>query len=136
MKKIIFVLAAIAITVGAYAQTDSTNRKMSPREPVNNHHQSMQNNPVNASHPDGVLMQNGKLMRVQNGKMTILHDNDMTMSNGTRIMSDGYYIQKDGTKLMIKEGQHMDMAGNLIFLKTNKDKNMYLVPDSIKNKKF
>ena len=72
-------------------------------------------------------------MMVKNGQMTSL-DHDMTMSNGTKIKSDGTCIKKDGTKKMMKEGQHMDMSGNMIPMKTNKDKNMYLVPDSTKKK--
>jgi len=81
------------------------------------------------------MMQNGKMMQVKNGQMTSL-DNDMTMSNGTKIMRDGTCIKKDGTKKKMKEGQHMDMSGNMISMKTIKDKNMYLVPDSTKKKKY
>jgi len=135
MKKLILVFVAIAITAGAYAQDGSTNRKMSPQDLNNTQKQNLQNNPVDKSHPDGVMMQNGKMMMVKNGQMTSL-DHDMTMSNGTKIKSDGTCIKKDGTKKMMKEGQHMDMSGNMIPMKTNKDKNMYLVPDSTKKKKY
>src|SRR5665647_1828043 len=133
MKKLILVFIAIAITAGAYAQAGSTNRKMSPQDLNNTQKQNLQNNPVDKPHPDGVMMQNGKMMMVKNGQMTSL-DHDMTMSNGTKIKSDGTCIKKDGTKKMMKEGQHMDMSGNMIPMKTNKDKNMYLVPDSTKKK--
>jgi hypothetical protein len=60
------------------------------------------------------MMQNGKMMMVKNGQMTVL-DDDMTMSNGTKLMSDGTYINKDGKKLKLKEGQ-------LIIHNLNKDK--------------
>lgn len=133
MKKLILVFVAIAITVGAYAQTGSTNDKMSPRDMNNNQNQNVQNKPVNKSHPDGIMMQNGKMMQVKNGQMTSI-DHDMTLSNGTKIMSDGTCVKKDGTKMTMKEGQHLDMSGNMIPMKTNKDKNMYLVPDSTKKK--
>ena len=135
MKKLILVFVAIAITAGAYAQDGSTNRKMSPQDLNNTQKQNLQNNPVDKPNPDGVMMQNGKMMMVKNGQMTSL-DHDMTMSNGTKIKSDGTCIKKDGTKKMMKEGQHMDMSGNMIPMKTNKDKNMYLVPDSTKKKKY
>jgi hypothetical protein len=36
MKKLILVFTAIAITAGSYAQIDSTDRKMSPRDLNNN----------------------------------------------------------------------------------------------------
>jgi hypothetical protein len=58
----------------------------------------------------------------------------MTMNNGTKVMSDGTCITKDGTKTKMKDGQHMDMEGNLVPVNTNKDKNMYLVPDTTRNR--
>lgn len=141
MKKVIVVFAAIAITAGAYAQADTASKKKSSpydanygmnqnRDMNNDQNQNVQNNPVDKTHPDGVMMQNGKMMKVSNGQMTSLQENDMTLSNGTKIMSDGTCIKKDGSKVMMKEGQHMDMSGNMTPMKTNKDKNMYLVPDS------
>ncbi|MFO7369034.1 MAG: DUF6799 domain-containing protein [Bacteroidales bacterium] len=132
MKKLIIVFAAIAIATCAYTQTDSTDRKMSLVNMNNNQNQNLLNNPVGISLPDGVTMQNGKMMMVKNGQTTIL-DHDMTMSNGTKVMSDGTCIKKDGTKLMMKEGQHVDMSGNMMPIKTNKDKDMNIVPDSTKN---
>lgn len=135
MKKLILVFVAIAITAGAYAQAGSVNVKTSPQDLKNTQNQNMQNSPVDKSHPDGVMMQNGKMMVVKSGKMTSL-DRDMAMTNGTKIMSDGTYIKKDGTKVTLKEGQHLDMSGNMISKKTNKDENMYLVPDSTKKKKY
>ena len=146
MKKLILVFAVIAITAGAYAQTDSTSIKVSQPDinntdedinqdwDVNNgQNQTVHNNPIDKSNPDGVMMQNGKTMMVKNGKMTIL-DHEMTMSNGTKITSDGNYIKKDGTKKMMKEGQHIDNSGNITTIKTNKDKELQLVPDSTMNK--
>lgn len=135
MKKLILIFAAIAITAGAYAQAGSAIRIMSPRDRYNSQKEDLQNKPIEKSHPDGVIMQNGKMMKVQNGKMTNL-DNDITMSNGTKVMSDGTYIKKDGTKMTLKEGQHIDMQGKIIFIKTDKDKNMHHVPDSTRNKDF
>lgn len=129
MKKLIVVFVTIAITAGAYAQTDTTNKKVSPRDNNINQKQTMQNNTIEKSNTDGVVMLNGKMMKMKNGQSTIL-DQEMTMSNGTKIASDGTYITKDGTKMTLKEGQRMDMAGNMI--PKDKDKNMYLVPDSIK----
>ena len=58
----------------------------------------------------------------------------MTLSNGTKIRNDGTCTKKDGTTVMMKEGQHMDMSGNMNPMKTNKDKNMYLVPETTRRK--
>jgi hypothetical protein len=51
-------------------------------------------------------------------------------------MSDGTCIKKDGTKITMKNGQHMDMSGNLIPMQIDRDRNMYLVPGSIMRKDF
>ncbi len=110
------------------------NMQSNPQDLNNNPNQNAQKHPVDKSHPDGIMMQNGKLVRVKNGQITIFQDNEVTLSNGTKVMKDGTYIKKDGTKLTLKEGQHLDMSGNLIPMKTDKDKNMYLVPDSTRNK--
>jgi len=144
MKKLILVFSAIVITAGVFAQTDSTNRKMRPadinntddglnpnRDMNNNQNRNIQNNSDNNSHVDGVMMQDEKMMMVKNGQLSVL-DHEMTMRNGTKILSDGTYIKKDGTKMVMKEGQHIDMSGNLIPMKTNHDKDIYLVPDSTK----
>lgn len=101
---------------------------------MNNYqNQNLQNNPLGKTHPDGVIMRNGKIMKVEKGEMTIL-DKDMTMSNGTKLMSDGSYTKKDGSKRTFKEGQHIDMEGNMVTTKTNQEKNMYLVPDTTRNR--
>lgn len=107
---------------------------LSQNQAVNNYQQpKVQNSTVQKSHPDGVMMLNGKMMMVKNGKSSIL-DHNMTMSNGTKIMMDGSYNKKGGTKMMLKEGQHINMSGQMIPMKTNKAKVMYLVNDSTKKK--
>jgi hypothetical protein len=136
MKKLILVFVAIAITAGVYAQADSTNRKMSPRDMNSTKNQNMQHNSMDKSHADGVMMKDGKLMKVKDGKTSMFEENEMTLSNGTRIMKDGTCIKKDGTKITLKDGQHMDMSGNLISNKPDKDNNMYLVPDSTRKKNY
>ncbi|MCX6273859.1 MAG: hypothetical protein NTV09_01460 [Bacteroidetes bacterium] len=87
------------------------------------------------NHSDGYMMQNGKMMIVKDGKMTRM-ENDITLANGTTIMSNGNYMKKGGTKVMLKEGEHIDLSGKMPSMKTNKDKNMYLVPDSTGKKEY
>ena len=142
MKKVIFVSVALCFSMCLFAQTDSTNKKM---QHINNGKNQMTREgnyqTANKSFADGVMMKNGKLMMVKNGKMTLM-DHEMSMSNGTKVMSNGTIMKKDGTKMMMKEGQHMNMAGNfrnpqtkkVITKKTtvketnnNKKKDMYLM---------
>ena len=130
MKKFILVFAALAFTAGHYAHADSAYKQMSPPNMNKTQDQPMHKDSFEKSIPNGVMMHNGEIKRVSNGGMTTLH-HEMTMTNGTTIMTDGTYNKRDGTKNMLKEGQHIDMEGNLTFIKTKKDRDMYLVPDSI-----
>lgn len=116
MKKLILVFVAIAIAAGAYAQIDSTSR-------IVNNNPDMRYLPADKSLPDGVVMQNGVVMKVEDGKMTILEE-DMTLSNGTKITSDGTWTKSDGTEKMLEEGQHIDMSGNLTTIDDHKGHGM------------
>ncbi len=69
------------------------------------------------SHPDGYMLQNGKMIMVKDGAMKMM-EKDVTLKNGTIIMSNGYFMKKDGTKMMMKEGQHIDLFGKMIPMKS------------------
>lgn len=144
MNKILLTLTAIAITACSYAQVDSAQNKMNPpqnnrnddgmiqnRDLNNNQIQNEQRNPADMSHPDGVMMQDGKMVMVKAGRMVSLN-HEMTMDNGIVVMSNGSYMKKGGTKMMFKEGEHMDMSGNMIPMKGTKK--MDIMPDSTNNK--
>jgi hypothetical protein len=62
---------------------------------------------------DGVLMKEGKLMMVTNGNITLMV-NDHTMPNGTVIKTNGIIMDKNNTFINMKNGDQMDMEGNLI----------------------
>jgi hypothetical protein len=105
MKKLIFVCAAIALSFASFAQTDTTMKKMD-HDKMMNHHQ------MDMSKTDGCMMMNGKMMMIKDGKMSAMKK-QMTMSNGTKCMVDGMCVKKDGTKMTMKDGDHMDMSGNI-----------------------
>ncbi|CAM4135074.1 DUF6799 domain-containing protein [Flavobacterium sinopsychrotolerans] len=148
MKKVIFISVAFCFSMCLFAQKDSTKNKMN-HDDTNRHKMTkgINGQTTYTSFPDGVMMKNGKLMMVKQGKRTML-DHEMAMGNGTKVMPDGTVMKKDGTKMMMKEGQHMDMAGHTRNTKTkkiisrkttiketttNKKKDMYLLPnDKIK----
>lgn len=142
MKKVIFISVALCFSMCLFAQTDLTNKKM---QDIDDKKRQMTREgnyqTVSKSFPDGVMMKNGKLMMVKNGKKSLM-DHEMSMNNGTKVLSNGMIMKKDGTKMMMKEGQYMNMAGNLrdpetkkvITKKTttketnnNKKKDMYLM---------
>ncbi len=59
-----------------------------------------------------VEMKDGKMMVITDGK-TMPMTTEMTMNNGTKFMKNGEFITKDGKKMKMKEGDKMDMSGNL-----------------------
>ena len=144
MNKIILTLTAVAMTACSYAQMDSAQNKMNPTQNNRNddgmmknrdlNNNQIQNEPKNAadmSHPDGVMMQDGKMIIIKDGRMVTLK-NDMTLDNGMVVMSNGSYMKKGGTKMMFKEVEHMDMSGKMIPM--NNSRNMNGMPDSTNNK--
>ena len=64
----------------------------------------------NAMSNDGVMMKDGKMMVLKDGK-TMPMTKEMTMSDGTKVMPDGSVMKKDGTKMMMKDGDGMNMSG-------------------------
>jgi hypothetical protein len=140
MKTLFLVCMAFLFSICSFAQSDTTGNKMNRNRNMNTlqhdrNNKNVKKSPTDQSRnnlqQDGLMMQNGKMMRTQNGKTTVM-DKEMTLDNGTRIMSDGTVIKKDGTRMKMKNGEHMDMSGNM--MRSGKNKNMYLVPDSSKNK--
>ncbi len=105
MKILFFLCLALVATVSSFAQTDTTKKKM-------DHSKMMNHDQMDMSKTDGCMMMNGKMMMIKDGKMSPM-TNPMTMSNGTKMLVDGTCVKKDGTKMKMKEGDHMDMSGNM-----------------------
>jgi hypothetical protein len=64
----------------------------------------------------------------KDGKVTVMHDgsalkSDATLDNGTTIKTDGTVIKKDGSKVMLKEGECVNMDGKIVMEK-HKNKGM------------
>jgi len=68
---------------------------------------------LRAADMDGVMMQDGKMMIMKDGKAAGPMENSMTMSNGTMVMGDGTVKMKDGTQAHMKDGQMM-MDGHMM----------------------
>ncbi len=129
MKKVILVISAFVISIGAYAQTDSLNKKMSPTDnrtqdgriqDTRTQQSTDMNKSNNAgdqrmqdNHPDGYMMENGRMVQYKGGKATQLESTG-TLANGTKIMSDGTYTTSDGRKMTLKNGEHLGMDGKMV----------------------
>lgn len=61
---------------------------------------------------DCCMMKDGKMMHIKSGKMEVL-ERDMIMKNGTKCMANGECITREGEKMMMKEGECVDMLGRI-----------------------
>lgn len=104
MKKLIFVFVSIAFSFASFAQTDT--KEKVDHDKMTNHDQ------MDMSKVNGYMMMDGKMMMIKDGKMSRMKK-AMKIGNGTKMMVDGTCVKKDGTKMTMKEGDHMDMAGNM-----------------------
>lgn len=59
-------------------------------------------------HGDHVLMRDGKIILMRNGEEMPMEE-EMTMSDGTRVMPNGQVITSDGTARMMREGETLTM---------------------------
>lgn len=59
---------------------------------------------------DCCMMKDGKMMCMKAGK-TMPMEMEMTMKNGTKVMTDGECVDKAGKKIMLKEGEMIDSDG-------------------------
>ena len=69
---------------------------------------------VVAAEKDAVMMKNGKMVRMQDGKEIARLDRELTLSNGTKVMMNGKMMTKDGKEMQLQEGQVMMLDGKLI----------------------
>lgn len=70
--------------------------------------------PAMAVEKDGVMMKDGKMVRLQDGKDIGRMDRETVMTNGTKVMMNGKMVMKDGKEGKLQEGQSMMMDGKLI----------------------
>lgn len=101
MKKIFFIIALCFMGYGAFAQTDNRTTTPDPNAPAQTYR-----------HPNGYVLKDGRMMMVKDGNMTLIQK-DMTLSNGTVIMPNGYYMEKGKAKMMLKDGQYIATDGSL-----------------------
>ena len=74
---------------------------------------------VVAAEKDGVMMKNGKMTMMQDGKEVTRMARETTLSDGTRVMMNGKMVTKDGKEVQMKEGQTVMMDGKM--MGTDKD---------------
>jgi hypothetical protein len=145
MKKLILVLSTVIVSLSSFANAsvdnvmsqdttkmnqDTMNRsrnggKMGKMDrdmnngSMNEQKMGGKNGKMNGMHSDGIMMKDGKVMITQNGK-TMPLENETTLENGTRVMTDGTYMDKNGNSMKMKNGDHIMMSGKMSSMKKPK----------------
>jgi hypothetical protein len=70
--------------------------------------------PVMAVEKDGVMMKDGKMWRMQDGKEIGRMDRETTLSNGSKVAMNGKIMMKDGKEMQLQEGQVMMLDGKMM----------------------
>ncbi len=102
MKILSLLIIAFAISFTASAQNS-----MDTTHHTRTHHYTK----TNMNH-ERYVMKNGKLMSDMNGTKTDV-TNDVTLSNGTTITTDGKVTWKNGKTETLKNGEMVDMNGKI-----------------------
>lgn len=79
------------------------------------------NSKMQGSTSDGLMMKDGKMWVTKNGK-TMPMNAEVTLDNGIRVMTDGTYMDKNGTTMRLKNGESIGMNGKMMPMKKNKMK--------------
>jgi uncharacterized protein DUF6799 len=70
--------------------------------------------PVMAVEKDGVMMKDGKMWRLQDGKEIGRMDRETTLFNGTKVAMNGRMMMKDGKEMQLQEGQIIMLDGKMM----------------------
>jgi hypothetical protein len=70
--------------------------------------------PAMAVEKDGVMMKEGKMWRLQDGKEIGRMDRETILTNGAKVMMNGKMLMKDGKEMQIQEGQIVMLDGKMM----------------------
>ena len=70
--------------------------------------------PLFADDMQGVVMKDGKMMAMADGKATGPMQKDMTTTDGQKVMTDGTIKKPDGTTSHMQDGQMMTKDGKMM----------------------
>lgn len=104
--KYLFVLIAVlSITLAACTQSVTTTQKSG----------AMMDKEANEMTEIGFEMKDGKMIMVdEKSKTTVPMGKDAVLNDGTKVMTDGKVIRKDGTTFTLKEGESIWMDGTFM----------------------
>lgn len=100
MKNLILTaVLAVAFSFGAFAQTTTPARDTIPTE-------------QKSQKKDMYVMKDSKMWAIKQGQKTEMAQ-EVTLSNGTQVHTDGTVKTSDGETIQLKEGQYIDVDGNI-----------------------
>ncbi len=120
MKKIILLIWAVFLFLDFNAQTDTARNKIQNTENQSHTQIGATNQPLDMSKTDGYIMKNGRMMSIKNGTTTPINS-DVPFNNGMKIRNGKVY-KKDGSTIMMKEGDYLDATGKSVPLGNSSDK--------------
>ena len=109
MKKLFIVFLVCLVSLSMQAQNKMSDSKMASHK-------------MGTKNKDCVMMDNGKMTIMKNGKMMDMNE-DMTLRNGTVVMKDGSVKMKNGKSMTLKDGDCVWMNGMVTHKKAGANKN-------------
>lgn len=70
--------------------------------------------PAMAAEKDGVMMKEGKMWRLQDGKEIGRMDRETILTNGAKVTMNGKMMMKDGKEMQLQEGQIVMLDGKMM----------------------
>ena len=99
MKNLFMTMLAVALSFGAFAQEKLPAKDTIPTEQKN-------------QLKDFYVMKDGKMWQVKAGEKSEMTQ-DVTLVNGTTVMANGTVKKTDGQAITLKNGQYVDLEGNI-----------------------
>ena len=99
MKNLFLTMLAIALSFGAFAQETPPKKDTIPTE-------------KKTQLKDVYTMKDNKMYQIKAGEKTEM-TTDVTLLNGTIVMANGTVKKTDGQSITLKNGQYIDLEGNI-----------------------
>lgn len=112
MKQVILLALVCCLGLSLHAQDSMTKRPMTHKTTTKYHKSTKKSTGMHKHMKDCVMMEDGKMMSMMNGK-TMPMEQDMTMKNGTQVMTDGTVKMKNGKTMTLKNGDCVYMDGTV-----------------------
>ena len=106
MKNVFLSMIAVALSFGAFAQDTTSNPGTAPATAPAEQQATQQ------EHKDMYVFKNSKVWQVKSGNVSEL-TKDATLANGAIVKTNGDVVSKDGQTVALKDGQYIDIDGNI-----------------------